>query len=159
MDRSHRIPFWLALMELYGDGYRYGSYSDKALPLVFDQVVHVIVNKRQERSQGAPEHVIAMCPDLARALITNSVFKHKIATHDLLSFAMQDANDHLRAITTEQLQHGDMMSSSSLLPTGTADLIAETFFDFVVKHNLAHTMVRATENSPNGLVSLRAKHT
>ena len=100
-----------------------------------------------------------MCPDLARALIANSVFKHKIATHDLLSFAMKNASDHLKAITTEQLQHGDMMSSESLLPAGTADLIAETFFDFVVKHNLAHTMVRMRSSSPNGLVSLRANHT
>ena len=29
MDRSHRIPFWLALVELYSDGYRYGCHSDK----------------------------------------------------------------------------------------------------------------------------------
>ena len=57
IDGSHRIPFWLALVELYGDGYRYGSHSDKHLPHVFEQVVDVVVSKRQERSQGAPEHL------------------------------------------------------------------------------------------------------
>ena len=54
---------------------------------------------------------------------------------------MQDASEHLRSITTEQLQHGDMILSSGLLPTGAADVIAQTFFDFVINHNLAHTMV------------------
>ena len=51
MDGSHRIPFWLALVELYNGGYRYGSCSDKHLPHVFGQVAEVVVNKRQERSQ------------------------------------------------------------------------------------------------------------
>ena len=68
MDRSHRIPFWLALMELYGDGYRYGNHSDKHLPYVFEQVVDVLVSRRQERSQGVPEHLISVFSDLARAL-------------------------------------------------------------------------------------------
>ena len=54
---------------------------------------------------------------------------------------MQHSSEHLRTITTEQLRHGEMMAPSSLLPTAVADLIAQTFFDFVVKHNLADTMV------------------
>ena len=76
MDRSHRIPFWLALLELHSDGHRYGSHSDKHLPHVFEQVVDVLVSKRQERSQGAPEHLITVCSDLAHAFMTNSVFRH-----------------------------------------------------------------------------------
>ena len=141
MDRSHRIPFWLALVELYSDGYRYGCHSDKHLPLVFEEVVDVLLTKRQERSQGAPEHLISVCSDLARAFMTNSVFRHKIATHDLLSYAMQHPTEHLGTVTTEQLRHGEMIVPSGLMPSAVADLIAETFFDFVVKHNLAHTMV------------------
>ena len=141
MDRSHRIPFWLALVELHSYGYRYGSHSDKHLPHVFEQVVDVLVSKRQERSQGAPEQLIGVCSDLAGALMTNSVFKHKVATHDLLSYAMENPTEHLRTISTEQLRYGEMMTPSSLLPTKTADLIAQTFFDFVLKHNLADTMV------------------
>ena len=140
MDRSHRIPFWLALVELYSDGYRYGCHSDKHLPHVFEQVVDVLLTKRRERSQGPPEHLIGVCSDLAGAFMTNSVFRHKIATHDLLSYAMQHSTEHLRTITTEQLRYGEMMTPSSLLPTAVADLIAQTFFDFVVKHNLADTM-------------------
>ena len=127
-------------MELYSDGYRYGSYSDKHLPDVFELVVDVVVSKRQGRPQGAPEHLIGVCSDLARAFMTNSVFRHKIATHDLLSYAMQHSTEHLRSIATEQLRHGGVMAPSALIPTAAADLIAQTFFDFVVKHNLAETM-------------------
>ena len=36
------IPFWLALAELYGGGYRYGIHSDQHLPYVFADVVDVI---------------------------------------------------------------------------------------------------------------------
>ena len=141
MDRSRRIPFWLALVELYSDGSRYGCHSDKHLPHVFEQVVAVLLTKRRERSQGAPEHLIGVCSDLARAFLTNSVFRHKIATHDLLSYALQHSTEHLRTISTEQLRYGEMMTPSSLLPTKIADLIAQTFFDFVLKHNLADAMV------------------
>ena len=66
MDSSHRLPFWLALVELYSDGYRYDGHSDKNLPSVLERVVDVVVNKRQERSQGDPEHLIGVCGDLAR---------------------------------------------------------------------------------------------
>ena len=77
IDGTHRIPFWLALVELYSDGYRYGSHSDKQLPYVFEQVVAVVVSKRQEKPQGAPEHLVVECSGLARAFMTNSIFRHK----------------------------------------------------------------------------------
>ena len=35
----HRIPFWLALMEMHSDGYRYGIQSDRTLPYVFDRLI------------------------------------------------------------------------------------------------------------------------
>ena len=73
MDGSHRIPFWLALVELHSDGYRYGSQSDKHLPHVFEQVVDVLVNKRRDRFQGASEHLIGVSSDLACAFMTDSV--------------------------------------------------------------------------------------
>ena len=41
LDSGHRIPFWLALMELHDDGYRYGTESDRQLPLVFEKVVEL----------------------------------------------------------------------------------------------------------------------
>ena len=138
MDRSHRIPFWLALLELYNDGYRYGTHGDNHLPHVFEQVVDVIVSKRQDQAQGAPERVISVCSDLAGALMSNAVFRHKIATHDLVSYAMQHSTEHLSTITLER--HGEVMSPTNLLPTAVADFIAQRFFDFVVKHNLADTM-------------------
>jgi len=53
---------------------------------------------------------------------------------------MKEPIEHLKTITTEQLQHGDMMATSSLMPAAAADVIAKTFFDFVIKHNLADTM-------------------
>ena len=141
MDRSHRIPFWLALVELYSHGYRYGCRSDKHLPHVFEEVVDVVVSKRQERPQGAPEPLIRVCSDLTHAFMTNSVFRHYIATHDLVSYAMQHSIEYLQSITSEQLRHDGMMGPSGLMPTAVADRMAQTFFDFVVKHNLADTMV------------------
>ena len=102
--------------------------------------MNLLLSKRQERSQVAPEHLIGVCSDLARAFMSNPIFRHKIATHDLLSYALQSSNDHLRAITSEQLRRGEMMAPSSLMPIAVADL-AQTFFDFVLKHNLARTMV------------------
>ena len=54
---------------------------------------------------------------------------------------MQHPTEHLRTISTEQLRYGEMMTPSSLLPTAVAYLIAQTFFDFVVKHNLADATV------------------
>ena len=60
MDCSHRIPCWLALVELYSDGYRYGCHSDTHLPYVFEQVVDVLLAKRRERYQGAPEQLFGV---------------------------------------------------------------------------------------------------
>ena len=53
---------------------------------------------------------------------------------------MTGALQYFKTITTEQLQHVDMMAPSSLLPEAAADLIAKTFFDFVLKHNLGDTL-------------------
>ena len=73
--------------------------------------------------------------------MTNSVFRHKITTHEILSYAMQHPTEHLSTITTEELRHDGMMAPNGLMPTAAADHIAQTFFDFVVKHNLTDTMV------------------
>ena len=141
LDNGHRIPFWLALIELHSDGHRYGAHSDRDLPYVFEKVVNILTTRRlarRETSQGAPEHLIEESGDLARALMTNPVFRHKIATHDILSYAMKDSTGYLKTVTTEQLQHGDMMAKDSLIPSAAADAIATTFFEFVFKHNLAN---------------------
>ena len=132
MDRGYRIPSWLALMELHSDGYRYGVQSDKNLPSVFEKVVGILSTKRlarRDHPHGAPEHLIGVCSDLASAFMTNPVFKHKIATHDVLTYAMKEPIEHLKTITTEQVQHGDMMATSSLMPAAAADAFAKTFFE------------------------------
>ena len=46
LDRLHRIPFWLALREMHGDGYRYGMQSDRNLPYVFDRLIECLVQGR-----------------------------------------------------------------------------------------------------------------
>ena len=51
MDRGHRIPFWLALMELHSDGYRYGAHSDQNLPYVFEKFVDILTTKRLARRE------------------------------------------------------------------------------------------------------------
>ena len=68
-------------------------------------------------------------------------FRHKIATHDLLSYAMQHPTEHLSTITTDELRHGGMMAPLSLMPTAVADLLAHPFFEFVLNHNLVDTLV------------------
>ena len=78
--------------------------------------------------------------DLARALKANPIFRHKVATHDLLTYAMKEPAKYLAMITTDQLQQGDIMAPGSLLPAEAADVIALTFFNLVVKHQLADTM-------------------
>ena len=45
MDRGHRIPFWLTLVELHSDGYRYSSQSDQNLPSVFEKVADLLTCK------------------------------------------------------------------------------------------------------------------
>ena len=78
--------------------------------------------------------------DLAQALKSNRIFRHKIAAHDLLSYALHNSTEVFFTITNEQLQRGDEMAQDGLLPDAAADAIASAFFDFVVKHNLADTM-------------------
>ena len=139
----HRIPFWLVLLELYGDGHRYGDQSERRLPYVFEQIIGMLRQRRearQEASPGATEHLLVVPKDLANAVVANTVFRHKIATHDLLTYALKDSGKYLSLITTDQLQHGDMMAPDSLMPAAAAEVIATTFFDFVVAHSLANTM-------------------
>ena len=63
LDRQHRIPYWLALIELHGDGYRYGMGSDRSLPVVFDRFIECLKQRRTARvqvSQGVSEHVLCV---------------------------------------------------------------------------------------------------
>ena len=63
LDGGVRVPFWLALMELRADGYRYGIESTRHLPYVFEKVVDVLTRRRvagREHSQGAPEHSLVV---------------------------------------------------------------------------------------------------
>ena len=142
MDRGHRIPFWLAFVELHSDGYRYSYQSDQNLPYVFEKVVDLLTSKRQARqetSQAGSTPCVGVSDDLTDAFVNNSVVRHKIAAHDLLTYARKDLLEHLWTITTEQLQHGGMMTPSGLMPTTAAKLIADSFFDFLLKHTLMDT--------------------
>ena len=59
LDRLHRIPFWLALIEMHGDGHRYGVRSDRNLLFVFDELIECLRLRRmtrQQASQGASGH-------------------------------------------------------------------------------------------------------
>ena len=49
LDRAHRIPYWLSLMEMHGDGYRYGIQSDRHLPYVFDKLLESLKQSRLAR--------------------------------------------------------------------------------------------------------------
>ena len=143
INRGHRVPFWLALMELHGDGYRYGTESERHLPFVFEKVVQIVTNRResrQESAQGASEHLLVVSDDLARALTANPIFRHKVATHDLLTYALKEPAKYLAMITTDQLQQGDIMAQGTLMPAAAAEVIASNFLDFVVKHQLADAM-------------------
>ena len=95
---------------------------------------------RQDVAPGASEHSLIVSDDLTNALVANTVFRHKIATHDLLTYALREPAKYLSQITTEQLQHGDVMAPDSLLPAAAAEAIASAFFDFVLKYSLADTM-------------------
>ena len=82
-------------MELYSECYRFGIQSSQHLPYVLENVVDILTTKRlvwRESSQGGPRHLIEVSSDLARALITNFVFRRNIASHDLLGYAMTDAD-------------------------------------------------------------------
>ena len=105
---------------MHGDGCRYGIKSDKHLPYVFDKLLESLTQSRlahQRAPRGAPEHLIGVPDDLSRALEANPVFRDKIATHDLLSYALKAAPKYLAMVTTEQLQRGDeRLSTASLMP-------------------------------------------
>ena len=51
LDSDVRIPFWLALMELHADGYRYGIESNRHLPYVFEKVVDILTRRRVARRE------------------------------------------------------------------------------------------------------------
>ena len=144
LDRAHRIPFWLALMEMHGDGCRYGIKSDHHLPSVFDKLLESLTQSRLARQQalrGASEHMIGVPDDLERALVANPAFRDKIATHGFLMYALKDAPAYVAMITTEQLQRGDQhVSTASLMPPEAAKVIANALFDFALKNSLAHVM-------------------
>ena len=148
LDRAHRIPYWLSLMEMHGDGYRYGIQSDRHLPYVFDKLLESLKQSRLARQQaprGASEHLICVPDDLERALANNPVFRDKIATHDLLTYALKEAPKYLAMIATQQLQRGsECLSSASLMPPEAAKVIAHAFFDFALKNSLAHVMQELT---------------
>ena len=82
MDQRHRISFWLALLQLYNEGY---LFVVQHLPYVFEAIVVIPTTKRLlhlEYVQGVPGHLIKVCSDLARALMTIFVFLHNIVFHD-----------------------------------------------------------------------------
>ena len=109
INLGYRVPFWLALMELYRDGYRYGTESDRHLPFVFEEAVEIVTNGRecrQESAEGASKHLLVVSDDLANALTANPIFRHKVATHDLLTYTMKEPRKYLAMISTDQLQHG-----------------------------------------------------
>ena len=77
--------------------------------------------------------------------MANPVFKDKIATHDLLTYALKDAPKYLAMITSEQLQRGDeRLSVASLMPPEAAKVITKAFFDFVLENSLAQVMQEMT---------------
>ena len=148
LDREHRIPYWLALIEMHGDGYRYGTGSDRSLPVVFDRFIEWLEQKRRARlqaSQDASEHLVCVPDDLKTALLKSPVFKDKFATHDLLSYSLKESAKYLGMITVEQLQHGSERTAlECLLPAEAAEVIAIAFFDFVHQYSLADTFQAMT---------------
>ena len=135
-------------MEMHGDGCRYGINSDRHLPYVFDKLLESLTQSRLARQQvprGASEHLIGVPDDLESALVANPVFKDKIATHDLLSYALKEAPKYLATITSEQLRRGDeRLSVASLMPPEAAKVITNAFFDFVQENSLAQVMQKLT---------------
>ena len=110
---------------------------------MFEKVVDLLTESRTSRQNGtqcAPEHLLVVPDDLARTLIANPVLEHKIATYDLLHYAMKDPGKYLALIPTEKLQRGHMIALDSLMPAAAAEVIDTTFFNFVRKYSLADTM-------------------
>ena len=141
LNSGHRIPYWLALMELHSEGYRYGVESEHMLPYVFEQVFDLLMTSRLARPAPASlEEMICVPDDLARARMENPVFRHKIAAHDLVSYAVKNPAQHLAFIANDDIYQGGLMASKSLLPTQTADAIAVDFFEFVQLYELTDAM-------------------
>ena len=84
LGNINRIPFWLALTELHGDGRRYGAQSERQLPHVFDRLLGCLTQGRTTRqlaSRGSPEHLISVPEDLEKAPLANPIFRGEIAAH------------------------------------------------------------------------------
>ena len=127
------MTLWKALLEMHGDAYRYGAQSERQLPYVFEQIIGILRQRRvarQAASPGASEHSVVVSDDLTNALVANTVFRHKIAAHDLLIYALRELGKYLSQVTTDQLQHGNVMAPESLLPAAAAEVIACSFFEF-----------------------------
>ena len=72
--------------------------------------------------------MISIPDDLESVLVANPIFRNKMATHDLLNYALKARPKHLAAITTEQLQRGDeRLSQTSLMPPDAAKVITAAF--------------------------------
>ena len=139
--RPHKdsLPWWLALVELHGDGYRFGASLDRELPYVFGLVADAVASRRAAREAlpgGAPEHTLVVPDDLADALVANAVFRHKVGAYVLVQYALRPEEGLLSEVTQEQLRHGDVMAETSLLPSAAAAGIAAAFFDFALKYRL-----------------------
>ena len=141
----HSLPWWLALVELHADGYRYGTDASKELPYVFDLVAAASVQRRQAREAdpgGAAEHSFVVAEDLAQALIANPVFRYKIGTFEILKYALRPEEARLAEVPDELLLRGEMTASGSLMPLAAAETIATGFFDFAIANGLADSIAR-----------------
>ena len=109
--------------------------SDRSLPVVFDRLIERLKQRRTARvqvSQGASERVICVPDDLKTAFLTNPIFKDKIATHDLLTYAFKESGKYLAMITAEQLQHGsERIALECLMPSAAAEVVASVFFSIL----------------------------
>ena len=47
LSSLHRIHFWLALLEMHGEGYRYGAQNEQQLPYVFERVIGILVHENR----------------------------------------------------------------------------------------------------------------
>ena len=137
LDRTERMPFWLALMELHSYDYRYGQQGTLRLPGVFEEAVELVKGVRQQIGAHGAASVLVGPEALAQALLANPVTRHKIAVHDLLHYCLKKPEAHMAAVTTEELTHGSVMAPASLLPAAAALEVAKIFFDFAVQQQLA----------------------
>ena len=131
------MPFWLALMELHSTGYRYATRDARAvrdLPLEWDGLIECIKEKRR----AAPAtNVIGTPEDLESALMRNPIFWDKVATHDIISFAMKEPTKVLAEVETQSLVQGEeRLALESLLPATAAKEIAAMFFAFCAAEQL-----------------------